>query len=463
MRPVLAIALLTWKAALRFRLFLVLAGLLLLSVVGLPMLVKDDGTARGFTQILLTYTLGTITALLGLSTLWLSCGTLARDIEECQLQMVVVKPVARWQIWLGKWLGVVSLDAVLLALAGACVFGLLQWRASKLTPALQAALRYEVLVARGSARERSFARDIELRSEELFKQWRTKHMDASKPDIDEVRKAIREQVKAGLQVVLPGYSSRPWEINLGRAHNYLHGQPIFLRLKFNVANAAPSATYPGFFRIGVPKKTKLFQSPMESMAPDAFHEFVLPPDLFDENGLLTITFGNPTDTALLFPLEDGVEVLYREGGFGLNYVRGLMIIWCWMALLATIGLASATFLSFPVAAFFSLGLLTVVLASGTMANAVEEGTIANYNGETGQKGSSVLDLVVIPTFRAVLKVIHLAEDFAPIEALSSGRSITWEQVGLAFAEIVLLLSGCVGLGGIIIFSRREMATAQGTS
>jgi len=190
---------------------------------------------------------------------------------------------------------------------------------------------------------------------------------------------------------------------------------------------------------------------------------VLPPDLFDENGLLTITFGNPTDTALLFPLEDGVEVLYREGGFGLNYVRGLMIIWCWMALLATIGLASATFLSFPVAAFFSLGLLTVVLASGTTANAVEEGTIANYNGETGQKGSSVLDLVVIPTFRAVLKVIHLAEDFAPIEALSSGRSITWEQVGLAFAEIVLLLSGCVGLGGIIIFSRREMATAQGTS
>jgi len=216
MRPVLAIALLTWKAALRFRLFLVLAGLLLLSVVGLPMLVKDDGTARGFTQILLTYTLGTITALLGLSTLWLSCGTLARDIEECQLQMVVVKPVARWQIWLGKWLGVVSLDAVLLALAGACVFGLLQWRASKLPPALQAALRYEVLVARGSARERSFARDIELRSEELFKQWRTKHMDASKPDIDEVRKAIREQVKAGLQVVLPGYSSRPWEINLPR-------------------------------------------------------------------------------------------------------------------------------------------------------------------------------------------------------------------------------------------------------
>src|SRR5436190_7937619 len=125
MQRLLAIAGLTWKAALRFRLFLVIAVLLLVSVVGLPILIKDDGTARGFTQILLTYTLSVITALLGLSTLWLSCGTLARDIEECQMQMVAVKPVARWQIWLGKWLGILSLNAALLLISGAGVYGLL--------------------------------------------------------------------------------------------------------------------------------------------------------------------------------------------------------------------------------------------------------------------------------------------------------------------------------------------------
>ena len=63
MQRILAIAWLTWKAALRFRLFLVIAVLLLAAVVGLPLLIKDDGTARGFTQILLTYTLSAITAL----------------------------------------------------------------------------------------------------------------------------------------------------------------------------------------------------------------------------------------------------------------------------------------------------------------------------------------------------------------------------------------------------------------
>ena len=70
---------------------------------------------------------------------------------------------------------------------------------------------------------------------------------------------------------------------------------------------------------------------------------------------------NPNDTALLFPLEDGMEVLYPEGGFALNFARGLGIIFCWMALLAALGLTAASFLSFPVAAFFSLAILTMVL------------------------------------------------------------------------------------------------------
>ena len=42
-------------------------------------------------------------------------------------------------------------------------------------------------------------------------------------------------------------------------------------------------------------------------------------------------------------------------------------------------------------------------------------------------------------------------------------SITWTQLGLAFVQIVLLLGGIIGVIGVLIFNRREMATAQGTS
>ena len=51
---------------------------------------------------------------------------------------------------------------------------------------------------------------------------------------------------------------------------------------------------------------------------------------------------------------------------------------------------------------------------------------------------------------------------SPVDALSTGRSITWSQLGLAFGQIVVLLAGCFSMAGIVILNRRELATAQGT-
>jgi hypothetical protein len=381
MQRILAIAWLTWKAALRFKLFLVIAGLLILAVVGLPLVIKDDGTARGFTQIILTYTLSAITVLLGISTLWLACGTLARDIEECQIQVVATKPIARWQIWIGKWFGIISLNAALLAISGTCVFGLLQWRATKLPADEQKVLRSEVLVARGSAKEQNYDAQIDEETERIL-QARLKSNPVDKVDLLEVRKQIREQVKADFQLVAPG-EYRPWRIDLGFAKNYLHDKPLQLRVKFNAANKSSSGTFLAAWQIGDPNSTNIVQLEPMSLAPDTFHEFQIPPNLFDGNGVLTIVFANANSTALLFPLEDGMEVLYPEGGFAMNFARGLGIIFCWMALLAALGLAAASFLSFPVATFFSLAMLTVVLSSGTLAETVENGSVGVGNDEKG--------------------------------------------------------------------------------
>ena len=457
MQPLLAIAWLTWKAALRFRLFLVVAVLLLGAVVGLPLLIKDDGTARGFIQIVLTYTLSAITALLGLSTLWLACGTLARDIEDCTLQVVAIKPVARWQIWLGKWLGIMSLNAALLTLSGASVYGLLQWRATRLPADQQKILRDEVLVARGSAKVASLDKEIQAETDRLLRE-RLQKNPGLKADIAEVRRQILEQIKAEYQIVPPGYVHE-WEIDLGSRSWVTNGQPVYLRIKFNAADRSTSGTFEGRWRVGVPRKTPLWHSEVMSLAPDTFHEFQFP-GYVDDKGVLTVAFVNANNTALLFPLEDGLEVLYPQGGFGLNFMRGVGIIFCWMALLATLGLASASFLSFPVAAFLSLGVLTLALSSGTISNAVTEGTLMGYNSETGRSGHSAVDIVVIPIFRGVLEMINLAKNFSPIDALSTGRSVSWADLARAFGQIVLLLGGCIGLFGIIVFSRRELATAQ---
>src|SRR5262245_59120114 len=187
MKRLLAIAKLTLKSAVRYRLVQILIVLLIGSVLGLPAIVKHDGTAQGFTQILLTYTLGAITTLLGFATLWLACGTLARDVEECQMQMVAVKPIARWEIWLGKWSGIMLLNLLLLVVSGVAVYVLMQWRSGQLTPETQEKLRSEVLVARGSLRQPVDNAAIEREVERLL-QERLKDGQVAQMDRDFVRK-----------------------------------------------------------------------------------------------------------------------------------------------------------------------------------------------------------------------------------------------------------------------------------
>jgi hypothetical protein len=457
-QKILAISWLTWKAALRFRLFAVVAGLLVLAVVGLPLIVKDDGTARGLVQIIITYTLSAVTALLGFSTLWLSCGALARDIEECQIQVVATKPIARWQIWLGKWLGIASLNAALLVLAGACIYGMLVWRAARLPLMERTQLRQELLVARGSAKEADNSAAIDADTEQVL-QERLKQNPGIAADLNEVRTQIREQVKSDFQLVPPGYD-RQWNISLGSmAKDNLRDKPMQLRIKFESADHNPNGTYVGLWEIGNPDTTNYYALPAMSLAPDTFHEFTIPANLFSDKGMLSIVFINENNISLLFPLEDGMEVLFPQGSFTANFIRALAIIFFWLVLLSAIGLMAASFLSFPVAAFFSLTMLAVAFSSSTLAETVDLGTVTS--GSTPSAATrSLTDTVFIPIYKQMLSVLNLVENFSPIDALSTGRSVPLGELAAAFGQIVVLFGGTFALIGIALFSRRELAATQ---
>jgi hypothetical protein len=454
MQRILAIASLTWKAAFRFRLFWAILVLLLCAVIALPLLVKDDGTARGFIQILLTYTLGAISALLGISTLWLACGTMARDIEECQMQVVAVKPIARWQIWLGKWLGILLLDAALLAVAGGSVYALLAWRAQRLPADQQRILRNEVFVARASLKEPP--PDLETAVEQAVKE-RVKDTKLSPEEYQQVRQQVHEQFKAGVQIVPPGYV-RPWVLDVGLAKAEVNSQPLFLRFKFHAARTNATGTYLGFWQVGATEENPW--RALNKYASDTFHELQVPPGHVSADGKLTVAFLNQDEVAVLFPLEDGFEVLYRESSFTLNYTRGLLIVFFWLALLAALGLAAASLLSFPVAAFCTASVMFIFLSSGVLSASIEEGTVFGIGHEGERSAASWIDAVLLLLFKRMLGIINLVNAFSPVDALSTGRSIPWAQVALAFGQIVLLVGGILTLAGIVIFSRRELATAS---
>jgi ABC-type transport system involved in multi-copper enzyme maturation permease subunit len=457
MQRTLAIAALTLKAAFRYRLVLVLSALLVASVVVLPLIIKHDGTARGFTQILMTYTLSAITALLGFATLWLGCGTLAREVEECQIQMVATKPIARWQIWLGKWLGIMAVNALLLGVSGAAVYALTLWRAAQLPEKEQAILRNEVLVARASARMPM--PDIEPAIESRV-QERLKDPSVAAMDRKFVRDQIREQVKAEFQLAPPGYV-RTWKIDMQDVKDQVRDKPLYIRTKFFTSQYTSSGTFIALWEIGPPESNRVHREEM-SLAPETYHEFRIPPNLLDDEGFLYVRFYNVNEAALLFPLEDGLEALHPESNFTLNFARGVLIILCWLGLLAALGLAASSALSFPVAAFVALGVLVICFSTGTINQVIEEGGITGVDSNTGQVAEpGVLDKAVVFFFKNVLNVINLVKEFSPVSLLSTGRSITWGMLAQALLQVIVLMGGVFAAIGITLFTRRELATAQG--
>jgi hypothetical protein len=461
-RRIFAVAGLTLKATFRYRLIQVMLLLLAAAVIGLPAVIKHDGTAGGFTQILLTYTLGSITILLGFATLWLGCGTLSRDIEECQMQLVVVKPIQRWEVWLGKWLGILTLNALLLGLSGVTIYTLLQARASRLPPEIQQELRQTILVARGSIRPPVPQTMIDA---EIERRLRARLQDPAVAQMPRafVRDQITERVKAESQLVGPG-TIRRWEFDFGARAAALRHQPLSIRTQFYAASRVylPSdTTYGGWWEIGPPDGVR-YRPDVMSLAAETIHEFNVPPGYLDPQGKLLVDFYNFNDTALLFPLEDGIEVLYPEGSFVLNLARALGIIFCWLALLAAIGLTAGSFLSFPVAAFCAVGILLVSASTGTLRQIIEERGVTGVDSRTGMVESpGIFNRTSIVLARGLLSTINVVRDFSPVDALSAGRSVTWGQLTRAFAQIVLFMGGVFGAIGILLFTRRELAATQG--
>jgi hypothetical protein len=432
-----------------------MALLLLGGVIVLPLIIKDDGTARGFTQIILTYTLTLTTTLLGFATLWLSCGVLAREIEEAQIQMVVVKPIARWQIWIGKWLGILMLNAMLLALAGVAIFTLMQVRASKLPPKERAVLRDEIFVARKVALEEHPDYDSEARA--VLHRELQKGIPLEGVTIAQAQQFIREQVKAHYQLVPPGMR-REWKIYVGDPAK-LRDVPMVIRTRFEPPVPDLNERFPTFWEFGDLNTRNQYKTNFV-MPAEAFVEFQIPPNLLNDKGELHIRFDNLTQKALLFQ-DEGMQVMHRTGGFGLNFARGLALIFCWLALLGALGLTTSSFLSFPVAAFCTVGLLILGLSTGTLQQIVEENGIIQVDPNTGKVDQpGIINEVAVPVAKTLLTTFNLARGFSPIDNLSSGRAITWPDLARAFVQICVFLSGVLAAIGIAVFTRRELATAQ---
>ena len=183
-----------------------------------------------------------------------------------------------------------------------------------------------------------------------------------------------------------------------------------------------------------------------------------------QTGKVVVEFLNLNDKPIKFELKDGPSILFHDGGFGLNLARGLTIIFFWLGLISAIGLMASSFLSFPVAAFMSIGILLISASTGTLEQIIEEEGIAGVNHETGRKDrSTMVDNLAINMAKVILSVTDLVWGYSPIENLSSGKTITWNSLLIAFVGIILIMAGIISAFGAFMFHRKELALPNPTA
>jgi hypothetical protein len=126
-RPIRTIAMQTFVQCLRMRIAAVILLLLAVFLAFLPSTATGDGTLAGRIRTFLSYATFWTSLLLTVASVLMSVRLISSDVQTKQIFTIMTKPIARWQYVLGRWLGLVTLNAVLLAVAGAAIYGSAQY------------------------------------------------------------------------------------------------------------------------------------------------------------------------------------------------------------------------------------------------------------------------------------------------------------------------------------------------
>ncbi len=471
MRPFFAIVRLTVRNAVRSHIFQLLLGLLAVCVAFIPSTISGDGTAEGFIQISLLYSLSSVMLVLTLSSVWLSCSAMTQDIDSYQLHMVISKPVSRITVWLGKYCGILFINTLLLFISATAIYFIVQWNFARqeFTPEERAKIANEVMVGR-----RVFypdRPDLDAMSREVLKE-KLKALEAQGKDVDtspEKQKQMladtRREIIARASELAPG-GSMQWVFSNLPADNK---QPLYLRYRnyigkissegqrlthgmWFVGKAQPAKAANGEANVFSKDKAayQLYAIPLsqtpEQIKSGVFHEKEFPAEweLVTPDGKLVCMYTNmdTQNSTLYFQVADGPKILLKVTGFAANYFRAVFVIFLELAILTGLGCAAAGVLTMPMAIYVVISYLLF----GAFATYMTGNTY--MNGAMDYMGyylSKVLLLVVIPL-----------QKFEITGLVAHGELIEFSFIWNLILSYVILRAVPFFIIGILLYRRREM-------
>jgi ABC-type transport system involved in multi-copper enzyme maturation permease subunit len=433
--------------AIRMRVALVLVILLLVSLPLLPLLLDPGERLEYRVQFLISWALGGTGLILGVLTVLLASGSVCGDIDGNRIHMTLTKPITRFEYLAGKWLGLVLLDLLLVALAGAGVYTFVRLLARMPAGAEdRRALDDQVLTARRGVlpehpRGAAFSADIDAEIDRL----RRDNPDFFRTgDRARARGRIRQELVWQWHTVTADTEGEFLFRDLGAARR--RGGTVQLQLKPHADNVSLDRADVSFALWLNDRPYPVVDGRHEpyTLASRTLHTIPLPAAEIDDGGTLRIRIANrnaippgeKVPTSINFSPGRGLQVLYAAGGFEANYLRALVEMWLKLVTIAAVGVAAACCLGFPVAAL--LGLMTFLAASGGgfLGNAVDVYT-----------GLDAADATLGAMLRLRLGVF---QDFV-------GQGEIWEA-----AKVVLAVLGELFLAVVPSFARFDGVTSLAT-
>ena len=467
MRAFLSIVKLTFRHAVRSHIFQLLLGVLLLCIALIPTTVINS-SAADFLKSSIFYSLWIVSAVLGLSTIWLGCYIMTCDIDSYQLHMVVSKPVSRVTIWCGKWLGVCLVNLLLLVLAAAAVYFIILYRFEKLEfqPGEKERMRSEVLVGR-----RAFKADRPDYGEAINAMARQRVNDLLKQGRS-VGTGMQDKIikDAQLAVVSADSEVKPGNIKSWRFSNIpaSTGKPIYLRYRpyINKVASEDQRQTRLLWSVGIPRERKTPQAgtlaaknaktydiylyPLDDK-PDqvmtgVFHEKELKPEwkVVSSDGYVFMTVANYDHLGgtMFFQPADGPRLLVPATSFAGNYARAVLVVGLELMLLAALSCAFGGIVSMPVAVFMVVSYLLFGAFSVYMVNLEYIGSAAD---RFGQLVGKILLTVVIPL-----------QNFDVSSVVSDGVLIEWSWIASLVFNMIVLRALPLVLLGILLYRKREL-------
>ena len=471
MTAFLAIVKLTVRSAVRSHIFRLLLILLLLSVFLLPFTLMGDGTPKGDVQIFLQYCLGFAGFILCLSSVWLACSEVSSDVETAQIHMIVVKPVHRAVVLLGKYTGVVLIHLFLLLIAATAFYLFLSFRlaSSEFSEQDRLLLNEQVLTARAlyNPVRPDFNALAQAELDRRIKDAQEHGQNVSQYLDDQTRQEafleLRKEMIATYGLTTEGESVY-WQFE-GLPKNLTDDDIVFLRYTVYVnryyTQDQNSVRGHWIFAANYVRQddlggetvvSDLMALPEEDILTSSQNEMPVPirNSYFIYDGKAEVGFLNKDKNTAELNFEEGKGpfLLIREAGFFSNYCRAILVLAIGILSVTLLAAAVAACMSLPIAIFFSAaymltgGLATYLVSS--IPDAVD--FQAPYTETFGYQYGRVLLELLVPL-----------QDFFVTGQLANGELVSFPFIGMLFARDFVLRLLPIFLLGAWIYTRRELA------